>query len=323
MLNNILILLYLEIGQDDAEVAPAKSFKEVVIASTMSKTDSGQRVDFANQTMPNLKRRQTMPDVKRRPTLCVDFLRGKQTGNLDKPQNNNGALNIASDVNNEFHENKDLNAKTGILKTSKGNENQSNNIERESGNENSNKPNESQKKYDLYVQKNESSVLQLQFLTERESENKTATLVSASTGGWIRFWVVEHTGGLLGQFNAAHHPGESVQCMCVDLDNEYLFTADTDGYIKIWDITDYCIDRARLFRLYALNKAAKCQKFILHQHKGSLSKHITNQNRYRPPPMSTDPDNTWHAPTLLNSFKGHTQGITGKKVGLLMLQILA
>jgi len=30
--------------------------------------------------------------------------------------------------------------------------------------------------------------------------------------------------------------------MCVDAEGEFLITGDTQGYVKVWDISEYCID---------------------------------------------------------------------------------
>ena len=64
----------------------------------------------------------------------------------------------------------------------------------------------------------------------------------ASAQGWLRFWCIDHRGGLLGQFNGAHNPGENCGAMCTDEENEVLITGDTNGYIKVWD---YCIYRVK------------------------------------------------------------------------------
>lgn len=44
-----------------------------------------------------------------------------------------------------------------------------------------------------------------------------------------------------GYFYAPDDKDESVLSMCTDPDNDRLFTSDTQGNIKIWDIKNYCI----------------------------------------------------------------------------------
>jgi hypothetical protein len=44
-----------------------------------------------------------------------------------------------------------------------------------------------------------------------------------------------------GYFYAPEDKDESVLSMCTDLDDLRLFTSDTQGNVKIWDIYKYCI----------------------------------------------------------------------------------
>ena len=38
--------------------------------------------------------------------------------------------------------------------------------------------------------------------------------------------------------------GESILAMCASEDGLFLVTGDTQGYIKVWDISEYCIEDA-------------------------------------------------------------------------------
>ena len=185
------------------------------------------------------------------------------------------------------------------------------NMDENFNNSNINHITDAKYKYDKYLCRNESSILKLIFLDNRDSDKETATLVSASSGGWIRFWAVEHTGGLKGQFNAAHRVGETVQTICVDSDNDYLFTGDSEGYIKVWDISEYCLNPKKIKYVDPIEKKYKYEKFplLLEEHSKLISK-LKKQSRHRPPPTCTDPDKSWFAPMLINSFKGHLQGIS-------------
>lgn len=78
------------------------------------------------------------------------------------------------------------------------------------------------------------SVEKLIFLESRKSTKSTATLVSCGDSGWVRMWSVDHEGGMIGQFNAAHIKDESVTCMATDEANNYLITADSTGYVKVY-----------------------------------------------------------------------------------------
>ncbi|XP_067323171.1 EF-hand calcium-binding domain-containing protein 8 [Anolis sagrei] len=80
------------------------------------------------------------------------------------------------------------------------------------------------------------------FLKTRERAPDTAILLSSCTDGYIYAWALGNKGGLMGKFRAAHKPGQlsSVCSMCTDDNDLVLFTADSLGYIKIWDIMKYC-----------------------------------------------------------------------------------
>ena len=78
------------------------------------------------------------------------------------------------------------------------------------------------------------------FLQNRTHATDTATLLSTGSGGWIRAWSM-FGGGLAGEFMASNNHRESILCMTSDEKNELLMTGDTQGYIKIWNISKYCI----------------------------------------------------------------------------------
>lgn len=78
------------------------------------------------------------------------------------------------------------------------------------------------------------------FLKNRTHATDTATLLSTGSGGWIRAWCM-FGGGLAGEFMASNNHRELILCMTSDENNELLMTGDTQGYIKIWNIKNYCI----------------------------------------------------------------------------------
>lgn len=78
------------------------------------------------------------------------------------------------------------------------------------------------------------------FLQSRAHATDTATLLSTGSGGWIRAWCM-FGAGLAGEFMASNNHRESILCMTSDEKNERLITGDTQGYIKIWNISKYCI----------------------------------------------------------------------------------
>ena len=85
------------------------------------------------------------------------------------------------------------------------------------------------------------SVDKILFLRNREMSPDTATLL-ISVEGMVQAWSIQK--GLLGQFDVTGNMNdESVLAMKSDEQNHVLFTGDSLGYIKIWDISRYCINQ--------------------------------------------------------------------------------
>ena len=158
--------------------------------------------------------------------------------------------------------------------------------------------------------KNTTSVDKLLFLHARESDRETATLLSSGAEGWVRAWSIHPQGGLLGQFNAAHRPGETVLAMATDSENRYLFTGDTLGYIKLWDMIEYC----HKDKLSEEETRARCKqghgKFPYIRATKKFAKIRRPVTSFPMPPSSSNPEETLVTPPLLNSFRGHINAVT-------------
>ncbi|XP_069829928.1 cilia- and flagella-associated protein 337 isoform X2 [Dendropsophus ebraccatus] len=85
------------------------------------------------------------------------------------------------------------------------------------------------------------TVTRLFFLGARKNISATggANLVSCGGSGYVRFWNIFRN-QLMGEFQA--HEGASFIVMTIDNTNNYLITGDLDGWIKVWDIQEYCTD---------------------------------------------------------------------------------
>ncbi|XP_071485402.1 WD repeat-containing protein on Y chromosome-like [Diadema antillarum] len=170
-----------------------------------------------------------------------------------------------------------------------------------------------------YTRKHEASVDKLLFLQARMNDKDTATLMASGAEGWVRAWSIHHKGGLLGQFNAAQKPGESVLSMATDSQNNFLITADTLGYVKVWDIAEYCVgkremarrqredinidykDRERQFPYLSGNSSLK---------RLSLRMEMKARANMKQPPPQSNPRETLIWPPKLNSFRAHLKSIT-------------
>lgn len=167
--------------------------------------------------------------------------------------------------------------------------------------------------YDNIFKKYEAAIEKIVFLQTRDATRKdTAVLVTSGAEGWIRFWSINHEGGLMGQFNAAHRIGESVHAMTTDHQNNFLFTADTLGYVKTWDISEFCISKMhnsakRLVRWHWLLDTFTYLRVEWRgkpMPKSFVSRGMKPHNiGTRPPPMITEPKTTLKWPLLVNSYR--------------------
>ncbi|KAM8776497.1 EF-hand calcium-binding domain-containing protein 8 [Rhynchonycteris naso] len=88
----------------------------------------------------------------------------------------------------------------------------------------------------------QASVEKLLFLQSRPRLPHTAALLSSCINGYIYAWSIHGNGGLLGKFPGDFRDTEDmvVGAMATDVNDWILVTGDSKGYIKIWDIKDYC-----------------------------------------------------------------------------------
>lgn len=176
----------------------------------------------------------------------------------------------------------------------------------------------SRDQYDHVCRRYESAVEKIVFLETREPLQKdTAIIVTSGAEGWVRFWSMHHEGGLLGQFNAAHNLGESILALKVDTNDHFLFTGDTQGYVKIWDIREYCISKklnAYERKVHFLNLKQKFTFFRVESYKqrahlNSVPEYLKSEFSSRPPPATSEPNRTLKYPMMVNSFRAHTHSI--------------
>ncbi|KAG2468526.1 WD repeat-containing protein on Y chromosome-like [Polypterus senegalus] len=93
---------------------------------------------------------------------------------------------------------------------------------------------------DEILDKPKITVEKLYFLHSRKLGPDAATLLTSASDGYILAWSVHPDGGLLGKFKAVTFNASFITTMTTDENDEILITGDTNGYIKIWDIENYC-----------------------------------------------------------------------------------
>ncbi|KAL3877706.1 hypothetical protein ACJMK2_035372 [Sinanodonta woodiana] len=172
--------------------------------------------------------------------------------------------------------------------------------------------------YDKVCRRYDSAIEKILYLEARPTHEKdTAILFTTGTEGWVRAWSIELDGGLLGQFNASHQPGQSVHAMATDSKNNFLFTGDTQGYVEIWDIKDYCIHKQMTLaekREHIENLKRKFSFFRMEMHEMHY-KRITTSKILRhiftnhPPPETSNPSITLRYPRLLSAYRAHILSI--------------
>ncbi|XP_035433899.2 WD repeat-containing protein on Y chromosome [Spodoptera frugiperda] len=77
------------------------------------------------------------------------------------------------------------------------------------------------------------------FLETRPHHSQVASLMLSLENGKIQGWSDHSAGGYQGSFHAVHSEGDYVSCLATDVANEFLFTGNTRGYIKVWLMTNY------------------------------------------------------------------------------------
>jgi len=99
-----------------------------------------------------------------------------------------------------------------------------------------------QKIDDPFPDLNAHSVYKILFLQKRRCDEHIGNLFSISARGYVCLWSVHPRGGLLGFFKPAAKSsmGEIITAIATDENNFLLFTGDSRGYIKKWNIAKYC-----------------------------------------------------------------------------------
>ncbi|XP_048719950.2 cilia- and flagella-associated protein 337 isoform X6 [Caretta caretta] len=93
---------------------------------------------------------------------------------------------------------------------------------------------------DFYDTECNNAITKLLFLEARKNISVTggANLVSCGGAGYVRFWNTLKS-QLMAEFEA--HSGAGSIIMTIDKMSQYLITGDLAGWVKIWNIQDYCL----------------------------------------------------------------------------------
>ncbi|XP_016281884.2 EF-hand calcium-binding domain-containing protein 8 isoform X1 [Monodelphis domestica] len=157
------------------------------------------------------------------------------------------------------------------------------------------------------------SVEKIIFLPTRQRTPRTATLLSSGGNGIIYAWSIHDKGGMLGKFKPAGNENQDsvVGAMASDEKDWILVTGDSKGYIKIWDIKEYCrpASEQKLSPVWEDKEAQEntYRKLIFAENK------VAKQPE--PPLIPEEEVNGGHSvslipPELLISWRSHNGGVT-------------
>ncbi|KAJ2949922.1 hypothetical protein O0L34_g11240 [Tuta absoluta] len=130
------------------------------------------------------------------------------------------------------------------------------------------------------------------FLETRPYSSQEAPLMVALENGNVQAWSDHAAGGLKGSFTAVHTPGDYVSALATDVENKYLFTGTTVGYIKVWLMENYL----RTEEVHVNVPALRLDFPFLW--KDRIEGRAKRAVRDQPLPM------------LLNSYRGHMRCVT-------------
>ncbi|XP_072171177.1 cilia- and flagella-associated protein 337-like [Diadema setosum] len=87
------------------------------------------------------------------------------------------------------------------------------------------------------------SISRVIFIPSRRTNKEAAQLIASGPRGCVHFWNVYNNGQLYGKFNCVKKPGTSINCLQLSTDDLTLFVGDSMGFISVWDIDHYCLQR--------------------------------------------------------------------------------
>ncbi|XP_070198273.1 cilia- and flagella-associated protein 337-like isoform X3 [Littorina saxatilis] len=84
----------------------------------------------------------------------------------------------------------------------------------------------------------------LLFFKTRAHKKDAGSLVASGPRAHIHIWNVFQGGQLMAQFPGSKAPGGVVSAMATNKLNSVLYTADSLGFIYVWDVANYCLQNA-------------------------------------------------------------------------------
>lgn len=140
----------------------------------------------------------------------------------------------------------------------------------------------------------------------------------ALENGQVQAWSDHPAGGLQGSFQGIHTAGDYVSAFATDVDNDYLFTGTTVGYIKIWLMTNYLRNEDVICIYFKfLTRSLVFYNFKIHYHVSQVHVNMPKLRltfpflwRDRIEGRAKRSVRDQPLPLLLSSYRGHLRCIT-------------
>lgn len=86
-------------------------------------------------------------------------------------------------------------------------------------------------------------ISKLLFFTTRAYKKDAGSLVASGPRAHIHIWNVFQGGKLMAQFPGSKQAGGVASAMVTNKANTHLYTADSLGFVYVWDVSRYCVDK--------------------------------------------------------------------------------
>ncbi|XP_036274689.1 EF-hand calcium-binding domain-containing protein 8 [Pipistrellus kuhlii] len=154
-------------------------------------------------------------------------------------------------------------------------------------------------------QQSNASVEKIIFLQSRPRLPQTAALLSSCIDGYIYAWSIYGYGGLLAKFRVdSEDQGDvTVGAMATDENDCILVTGDSKGFIKVWDIDEYC----------TVTEGQSPQPSAINKFQFLIPKLIQSNIQFNTPSDQKEVIDgqtiSLAPPTLLMTWKGHLDSV--------------
>ncbi|XP_071034541.1 WD repeat-containing protein on Y chromosome-like [Parasteatoda tepidariorum] len=153
-------------------------------------------------------------------------------------------------------------------------------------------------------------ISQILYLSTRQMEHSVGNLVSCGVDGKIRFWNVISTNKvnqwrLLSRFKAVFRPYDAILCIETDQKNDVLFSGDTQGYLRTYDLEDYYSS----FGSVPANSRESKQHHMSYYPFLRMQKLIEKNHREYSKFDADGGAELGYAPILLNCYRAHVRPI--------------